>query len=214
VSALRGAAGKDRQSPAAVSRGLFTKGKTMAEKPLETIKATLKKILRLAERGVGGEKENAGRILATLLEKHHLTIGDIEDHDREEAKQRYWFRYNTRLERDLLMQCYCRALNVNTTRYWQKPGRCQVGFDLSRLDYLELEHLWSYFRRLWRKEMKRLVMAFVFKHHLCSSVPAEEGDKEGPEQLTEEEIAALVALMRGLQQNEYVGTRRMLQGTK
>jgi hypothetical protein len=178
---------------------------------LETVKAKLKKIAALARRGVGGEKENARRQLEAWLDKYHLTLEDIADRSPDQAEQLYWFGCSSLLERDVLFACYCRARNVNEIRYY-KGSKRRIGFKLSKLDYLELESLWSHFRPLFRKEFKkqteRLGTAFCWKHHLSSSTPPDSRSEHEP--LSQAEIDALVAMMRGLEDTTYVSTRRQL----
>lgn len=40
----------------------------------DKVKAKLRKLIALAERGIGGEKENASRVLQKLLDRHGLAL--------------------------------------------------------------------------------------------------------------------------------------------
>lgn len=40
----------------------------------ENVKARIRKLLALAERGVGGEKETANRMLNKMLDRHGMTL--------------------------------------------------------------------------------------------------------------------------------------------
>ncbi len=173
---------------------------------LETIKSKLKKIAALAERGIGGEKENAKRLLETLLTKHGLTIDDIQPHV-ERQKKRCVFKYRTKQEKQLLFQCYYRAANVANLSYY-RAGRNAVGLDLDKLEEAEMRSLYAHFLPLWRKEMQRLEHAFFWKHDLTSHCARD--DNEKPDPISPKEYDALVSLMRGLQTTHYVSTRRQL----
>jgi hypothetical protein len=178
---------------------------------LETVKQKLKKIATLAQRGVGGEKENAKRLLQQWLDKYHLTLDDIAEKPPQESEQLYWFGFSSLAERDVLFACYCRALNTSDIHYYRGTKR-RVAFRLGKLDYLELQSLWEHFRPLFRKEFKkqadRLGTAFCWKHNLSSSTPSENTSEREP--LSQAEVNALVAMMRGLQDTNYVSTRRQL----
>jgi len=173
---------------------------------IETIKAKLRKIAALAERGVGGERENARRLLQRLLCQHNLTIEDL---GKPKARGRYWFRCRDVLERQILFQCYFRATNKDEVSYYQR-GR-EIGFTLSPMEQLELENLWRHFRPLWRREIRtqqeRIVHAFVSKHDLYSA--STETDSDNP--LSPEERAALLSLMENMTSSDYVSVRRMLE---
>ncbi len=174
---------------------------------METIKSRLRKIAALAERGVGGEQANAKSQLQKLLDKHGLRLEDVLPRPEHEV-QRYWFVCTTRMEKDVLFACYCRACNISEIRYYQ--AKRKIGFDLSRLEALELTSLWQHFRPLLRKEFRkqreRFGQAFAWKHELHSS----QGPSEEQEPLSEAEYQALVRLMQGMEETHYVSTRRQL----
>ena len=184
------------------------KGKTME---LETIKAKLRKIAALAERGVGGERTNAKHLLETLLEKHHLQLDDVVGNPSEREQAMCWFKCTTKLEREILFGCYCRTLNKSEISYYR--GKRQIGFKLTRLDALEMRSLWDHFRPLFKKELKaqheRIAMAFVWKHELQTSGPSEGGESKP---LSRAELNALISLMQGMAPTRYVSTRRQLAG--
>jgi len=50
----------------------------------------LKKLKALAERGIGGEKENAGQLLEKLCIKYGISQDDI---DSPEERTNHWFKY-------------------------------------------------------------------------------------------------------------------------
>ncbi len=179
---------------------------------LLTIKTKLRKIAALAQRGVGGEKANAKSLLQKLLAKHHLTLDDVLETAPEKQVQRYWFRCKSDMERQVLLACYARATNQPSITYW--VGRGEIGVDLSRLDALEMQSLWQHFRPLLRKEMKKLreqmAQAFACKHHLYGATPAEPNPDRKP--LSREEMEALRRLMGGLEDTNYVSTRRQMAG--
>ena len=58
----------------------------------------MKKIKTLSERGVGGEKESAEKLLLQLMEKYKIT----EDEISEDSVDFEWFRYKDNIQKRLL----------------------------------------------------------------------------------------------------------------
>ena len=63
----------------------------------------LKRLKALADRGIGGEKENAGVLFKKLCDKYHISPDQIES--PEERKVR-WFKHKRgKLFQKLICQC-------------------------------------------------------------------------------------------------------------
>ena len=78
----------------------------MDEKTIQRIK----KLQALAERGVGGEKETAAKMLQRLLEKNGIST--LEELEKEEIEY-FLFSYNGRHEIKLLKQCMYKVLGYH-----------------------------------------------------------------------------------------------------
>ena len=170
----------------------------------ENLIERLKKIAALAERGIGGEKENAKRILARMMEKYGITSEDLGE-GREVKK--HVFKYKSKWEKEILFQCYCRASGKNTSSYWQM-GRGIVVFKLDFFQFLELDALYNYFVPLLKREMKLFLIAFIHKHDLYSNEVSEGG---GGSKLSHEEIVQLAAMMSSMKDGGYISPRRQLE---
>ena len=59
-----------------------------SNKDFDSLKDKLKKLKALAERGCGGESENARRLLERLCAANGIDLGLLDD---ETKKRRYWF---------------------------------------------------------------------------------------------------------------------------
>ena len=68
----------------------------------EELLKRLERVKALAERGVGGEKENAEALLKRLMEKYGISDEDIE----ETSTRTYFIRYQTQCERKLLTRLH------------------------------------------------------------------------------------------------------------
>lgn len=72
----------------------------------EELLQRLERVKALAERGVGGEKENAEALLNRLMAKYGISEEDIED----TAERDYFIRYHNFWERKLIVQVLHRLL--------------------------------------------------------------------------------------------------------
>lgn len=83
----------------------------------------IKKLQALAERGVGGEKETAAKMLQRLLEKNGIST--LEELEKEEAEY-FLFSYKGRHEIKLLKQCIYKVLGYSdNTEYYRTRGTRQ-----------------------------------------------------------------------------------------
>ncbi len=96
----------------------------------------LKKLLALAERGVGGEKENAQRMLDKLLELEGLTLDDI----CEDVKTDVWFRYKPGPHnKQLLIQTLRSVIGSKRVIWTSKYKQRQIGCECTEYERLQIE---------------------------------------------------------------------------
>ena len=152
-------------------------------------------------RGVGGERDNAKRILKQLMEKYDLTEEDLQDAPKT---KRYEFRYKSKWEKDILVQCYCRVLNVGSMRYSQR-GRGRLVMELDFFQFLELDAIYTHHVTLYKQELELFSVAFITKHRLVS-------DTGGGEcKLSPGEFDQLMRMMGSMKEGGYVSPRRQLE---
>ncbi len=174
-------------------------------KATETIKDKLRKIAKLAELGVAGEKENAKRLLERLMAKYGLTIADLSD---EVATKICKFTYRSKHERQILIQCYAKASGVTGVRC--REIKRALYFELTWPQRLELVSLYSHFRKLFKKETEIFMQAFVAKHDLYGHSEGEQA--ECP--LSHDEIMQIAHMAAGMKESEYTSTRRQLKSAE
>ena len=80
---------------------------------MDIIIERLKKVKELAERGEAGEALAAREKLHILLNKHGLTIDDLED----VQVHQYKFKYVTAAEMDIIIQCIAKVLDNPSISY-------------------------------------------------------------------------------------------------
>jgi hypothetical protein len=169
---------------------------------LETIKELMRKIHQLAEKGVGGEAENAQKKLATLLTRYGMTIDDIT---AEEMKT-YPFRYTGKRDSTLLRQCAAKVMGKWRGEYSFRRGQSKqktremIGFDLTATEHADLTEMLAYYREAYEKECDAMLAAFIQHHELFPDTTANP-DKEG---ISLEEMKALRQRMAALQEKSFV----------
>ena len=157
----------------------------------------MKKILALARRGVGGEKVTAEGMLAKLLAKYGMTVADLES-DAGLAQRRE-FKYSTEFDRKLLSQIVASVLGTRSLTSWRRRGKRQVGFDLTALQFAEIDVRYNAYRGALRKELEkttgRVYAAFVQANNLGVSA----GDDDEPaEDMDLNELHAILGLMQAM----------------
>lgn len=105
----------------------------------------LKKIRALAERGVGGEADNAEEILRRLMEKY----GVSEDELDEEERRRHDFEYHGKEQEKLLRQVVYKvtggyAYNL-VYRASGRKVKTRLGADCTAAEKVEIEFLFDFY---------------------------------------------------------------------
>jgi hypothetical protein len=155
---------------------------------MDTIISKLKKIKELAERGEAGEAQAAKSMLITLLDKHGLTIEDIQ----EESTQKYTFRYAFSDEKDIMLQCISKVTDDPKLKYSYRRDRKKEFFvELTEWQYIESKDLINFhikqYRDAKKKKMEAFKQAYLSRHSLFA-----ESAEGGSSKLSEEELDAIL----------------------
>lgn len=128
----------------------------MDEKMIQRIK----KLQALAERGVGGEKETAAKMLQRLLEKNGIST--LEELEKEEVEY-FLFSYNGRHEIKLLKQCIYKVMGYSDkTEYYRTRGtRQKVGIYCTKAQRIEIELEFEFYRNVFYEELSTFMSAFI-----------------------------------------------------
>lgn len=149
----------------------------------EKVQAKLRKLQALAERGVGGEKETAQRMLTKLMERHGITMDAID----EERRETRWFSVRGRLERRLLVQIASKVIDGYDRTYYRKRGAPKsIGIDASAAEAIELGLYYDVLRKALADHTEAAFQAFI----IANSVFAPGGGSE-KEELTERDLQIL-----------------------
>ena len=147
--------------------------------------ALLKKVRALAEHGVGGEAENAEKLLARMMKKYGISEEELDEETR------------VRHEKKILRQVVYKvtggyAYELVYTASGRKV-RTQLGADCTPAEKVEIEYLFDFYKRLWEKEKDAFLAAYVQKHRIF----AIRADVE-PQEISREEALKMGALMQGM----------------
>lgn len=155
----------------------------------------MKKLKALADRGAGGERENAAAMLEKLMKKYGITESDLE----RERVQDYFFAYSQETERRLLMQLVymvtgeagCGCVGAYSGR-----SRKKVGATCTAAQRLEIEAYYAFYREAMKEELETFYSAFMAKNDLYppeSLVQPRRRDDLTPEELERAYKAGMMA---------------------
>lgn len=127
------------------------------------IRDRLLKVLRLAQEGVGGERDNAQVLLEKLLTQHGMTMADLLDASSD--RERVWLTYADEQEMTVLHGLSQSILGAEA-QAWCAEGELVLGFDVTRSQRAELEVAWDVYRSAWQRARRDVLVAFMAKHRL------------------------------------------------
>ena len=140
----------------------------------ESIRVRLLKVLRLAQQGVGGERENAEALLAKLLKKHSMTMADLEGASNEPSTL-VWFPASSEDERSVLAQLVAKMFGTGR-KVWKKPHTSDLGVNVTASEHAALTIAWEVYSAAFAEARQALVIGFCFKHGLYAPEGSETAD--------------------------------------
>lgn len=128
----------------------------MDEKTMQRVK----KLQALAERGVGGEKDTAEKMLQRMLEKNGIqSLNELQSEEYEYTL----FSYNGKHERKLLAQCIYKVMTAAWDKkcYRSKGKRQKLGIYCTKAQKLEIEMEFAFYRNAFYEELDVFMSAFI-----------------------------------------------------
>lgn len=139
------------------------------------VQAKLRKLMALAERGEGGEKDNAQRMLDNLLARHGLTLDDLN----EECREIRWFPIVTVYDRKLATQIMSKVCDTCTPGlYTSKSRPKKVGVEVTPAEAIEFELHFDTLRNALAAHFDEAFSAFVQANRLFPASPSGSRDTE------------------------------------
>lgn len=135
----------------------------------EELLRRLERVKALAERGVGGEKENAEALLNRLMAKYGISEEDIED----TAERDYFIRYHNFWERKLIVQIAYKHLGsghcCGTVGTQSGRPHKKICVTCTPAQYIEIEADFEFYKALGRKNLPSSILhlfrRMTFSHH-------------------------------------------------
>ena len=155
---------------------------------MDKIRALLTKLQALVERGEGGEKENATRMLYELMEKHGITMDEFDKEKKKEQTLRYAGKDKTFVEQiiasefpTLIIYYYKRKYSRAKVLFLRYLTDTELNFIKAKIDFY-----WKIYNEESKKNAKIFYKAFIHKNDLgvCSSAKDDETQMT-PEQMEE-----------------------------
>ena len=148
-----------------------------------------KKLKALADRGIGGEKENAKAMLDNLLRKHDILLEEIEEPDR---KNRF-FPFKT-IQRQMMTQVIVHIMGKQCKIMMEKGSNPKNKFmvSCSETEFIEIESIFDFYWRAYEEEMDVFRNAFVQKNGLLPF------DAETSDDIDPEKFRKLLSMMDGI----------------
>jgi hypothetical protein len=152
----------------------------------------LKKLKALADRGVGGERDSAQKLLEKLMVKYHVQEADLSDEQLED----YDFHYHNKYEKSLLVQTISKfAHGRKVFRYTCGKGSRTIRIvRCTKAEALQIQIAYDFYVELWNEELDVFLEAFIRKHDILDSSPG-----ANQVEISEEHLERLAAMMAGLQ---------------
>jgi hypothetical protein len=130
-----------------------------------------KKLKALAEKGVGGEKVNAEKMLNDLLKKHNLKIEDIEGEQTidyfftlKKEEERLWGQVVARVNHEIKKYGPFSAKKVKDLGL---QGNYMITCTVA--EYVEIDSMLNIYQKLYKQELKIFFVAFCKANDLLVS---------------------------------------------
>ncbi|GAB6071550.1 hypothetical protein JCM30760_26480 [Thiomicrorhabdus hydrogeniphila] len=166
----------------------------------EKIIEKAKKLLLLAEQGVGGEKVNAEKFLHRLLAKHGIKISDLNDTKTEEFRIKI---KGKKLHTKLLAQI-CYSVNPDVALFSTRGNRSAFVIESTKSDFIEIELKYTIYAKAFDEQLSTLsndfYLAFIQKNKIFPT-KKKESDKVAtrPSEAEREKMQRVMSLADGIE---------------
>lgn len=155
----------------------------------------LKKVKALAERGVGGEQQNAKELLERLMATYGMTENDIDD-----TVELHTFAYRDAVEYSLLAQVIYMVTGEDAKHivgaYSNRP-RKSLGADCTEAEADRIEIAYEFYKGILKNELKVFLRAFYVRNSIfppTSKVAPKEECELTAEEIERQKRALLMSL--------------------
>lgn len=162
----------------------------------------LKKIQALAERGEAGERESAEIMLCRFMEKHNITLEDLE---REDLKDRL-FKVPIRFKQ-LFVQVAASIIGSSRAIYCIKGRPAAACIECTLAEYTEIELAFNFYKCALSEQLELYMEAFYQKNALYPSDSSPKPDSL----VSDEDLLRMKRLSRLVEGMERVNHKKLVE---
>lgn len=156
-----------------------------------------KKIKALADRGIDGEKRNAAELLNDFLEKHGLTLDDIESETRVDT-----FINCQKKQRKIMAQIFWRVLGYDAKIYNSAGKRYGYVIECTPAEKIEIAAMFRHYWAAYERELESFQRAFIMTNNLYAQ-DADGRDYDDLTQQEKDEFERAQRLAQGMDKSEF-----------
>lgn len=127
----------------------------------------MKKLQRLAERGVGGEKEGAQKKLQQLMKKYNIEESDLSDDKLEDHEWKYHNDFELRLLKQTIYKVMGKDGLNQMYHYRSGKGKKTIqGVQCTKVQAIQIGIEYEFYCETWKEEHDFFFKCFVQKHKI------------------------------------------------
>lgn len=165
---------------------------------MENIIEKLRKIKKLADKGINGESENAKLLLKQLMQKYGINDFQIEEN---EPKKDYKFHVKNQLEERLFFNCMANLFGseseIMNSGYNYKHRKKDLYFNMTLSEYVLAREFFDfhvkYFNKTMEKEKMKILRAYIHANDIFDITP--QNQETGETGKTEESITEIMEIL-------------------
>lgn len=164
----------------------------------EEIIEKVQKMKALAERGIGGEKENATQMVERMMEEYDITEDDL----REDAVERRWLRFNSKdkYAKKLMAQIIYAVTGVG--EYWTRGRKAVAGVECTAAQEIEIASKYAFYYEAYLEDLEVFYSAFINKNGIFPETTDSDDDDEERE-IDYEYLKKVQGMMKGMEKHDY-----------
>lgn len=169
---------------------------------------TMKHLLALSEKGVGGEKENAIKLLNKLMKKYNISEADL----KKEELHKHEVRFKTKWQESLIHQIvYMINPERNIYKYTNRKVKIAI-LELTDAEWIEHQYLYSIYKKSFEEELELFTSAFIQRNNIFpKEVPdriKEQQEKESKQEMSYYKMLKISQMAQGI---DYTNVRKALK---
>lgn len=133
----------------------------------ERVQNLLNKVKALADKGIGGESDNAKEILEHLMIKYDITVEDLNDVKLRQVELRYSNPYEDYLSTQVMFKVLDGTGRV--PYYYVHRRYKRIYADMTASEEIEVRYLYSLYREKLHEDLMMLTKGFVLKNQIYST---------------------------------------------